>query len=713
MPLHAAWKEGVMEALAGWLKGDLPEIGRGGRHAAVNAVIDGGFVSVLHVYDLVIIAESKKLYPSKQKALYAWLYILIGGQDPRSLAGGCNPSIISRILRCCNAGGRGAIMRAFKGNENAEARGRRLKAWATAWAQHVYPAEAMCSTLEAGAIFALAGAAYEAAAQPVKRVRLVFRQPLTSATAEPAAVAVAAPVAAAEPVAAAPEAAAPPPVAAMVVAADEAAEQQDPQLAARVAGLRRKLAHEAHTSSLLHREKLQLEKAVESAQQAAAKEAVQLRRQLRAAEKEKQQAAAAAAAKERELLAVQALRAESTSQLIEQTRVAQVAEAARADLEASIFRLEAAQALQARELEQAREELASCRKRQRRLIVKGAEEGAGRTQLEGELAAAKGAVLASKLAAAGALAEAEEEATAAAAKVQHEHAASLEREAAKTARLRAQLKEAQQLATEQAQLAANAASLQRTSDLQGRQLRRCREDLAAERQRRAMECAHFAKERQAFGLELEAARAQVEAMRTDVHAYKILKGKVAAKEAAQELSQRKEAEGSRRQMALRLERANRERAALLGARGDLQVKIGMLESEMEGSERRGRGMRPLQPTEADSSRRQLEVHNLKGGNGCFYDGFALEMFRRIVEECGVPFSAVPTANTLILALHMREVPPREMLLTDATVRNAFKKLGVLDAMRMHARNSSAPKLSPWAPAADAGEPQSSSSSIRC
>ena len=58
-----------MEALAGWLKGDLPEIGRGGRHAAVNAVIDGGLVSVLHVYDLVIIAESKKLYPSKQKAL--------------------------------------------------------------------------------------------------------------------------------------------------------------------------------------------------------------------------------------------------------------------------------------------------------------------------------------------------------------------------------------------------------------------------------------------------------------------------------------------------------------------------------------------------------------------------------------------------------------------------------------------------------------------
>ena len=54
------------------------EIGRGGRHAAVNAVkpvIDGGFVSVLHVYDLVIIAESKKLYPSKQKALYAWLYL--------------------------------------------------------------------------------------------------------------------------------------------------------------------------------------------------------------------------------------------------------------------------------------------------------------------------------------------------------------------------------------------------------------------------------------------------------------------------------------------------------------------------------------------------------------------------------------------------------------------------------------------------------------
>ena len=72
-----------MEARAGWLKGDLPEIGRGGRHAAVNAVIDGGLVSVLHVYNLVIIAESKKLYPSKQKALYAWIYILIGGQDPR------------------------------------------------------------------------------------------------------------------------------------------------------------------------------------------------------------------------------------------------------------------------------------------------------------------------------------------------------------------------------------------------------------------------------------------------------------------------------------------------------------------------------------------------------------------------------------------------------------------------------------------------------
>ena len=91
--------EGTFEQLVEWARADLPELGASERLAAIRCVVEGDYLSALHIYDLIELADSKGMKESidgtynKSKALHKWLYMLVGGPYPRSLGPGYDKAV--------------------------------------------------------------------------------------------------------------------------------------------------------------------------------------------------------------------------------------------------------------------------------------------------------------------------------------------------------------------------------------------------------------------------------------------------------------------------------------------------------------------------------------------------------------------------------------------------------------------------------------------
>ena len=680
--------EGTFEQLVEWARADLPELGASERLAAIRCVVEGDYLSALHIYDLIELADSKGMKESiddgtynKSKALHKWLYMLVGGPYPRSLGPGYDKALVARITRACNKGGRRPILLNFRGAENQEARERHLRAWAEAWAQEAYPPGTL-DGVEGGAVapFKRADDAYRAMVQGSASSGLELQPPVAVAATSPAA---------------ADGTSRTTPFAVLVAVAEgqqermaaAASQRKEPEEPHEVRRLRHLLDKERLTSQLLLSQKVAKEEQLQEAQGSACGAERNLRRQLRGVESElatvRADAATAIEKAERECSAAVGQQQLTSQRLKEQLRELQAVLRAREDLHTSSLAMQRENELQARELKRARDDMQ--------------EERGKRQQTERELCATQSELEASRAASAAAKAEA----AAAARAAEQRHAGLLAekrtRGSSESERLRAQLKAVQATETSRAQLELDRNRLQRMCDSMVCDIGSLRAELHMESEARELQRASA----DALKLELRAAQQHALALHEELHGHRILAGRAQAKRQREEAAAQKEAEErvSKRQLERALSTQQEERAKLLAVRDELMEKIRSLEAELQGSAVRGRGKRPI----ADSgATQQVELVDLRGGKS-HLDGFVLEMLRRLVEECGVPFSAVPTANVLVLAMHMRKVPPPQMLLTDTTVRNAFKRLGLLDKKRVHARNSASPIMTPWAPAADAGE----------
>ena len=171
MPL-AAWKEGYFEQLAGWVHGDQSsELRACERLTAIRTVVGGDHLSALHIYDLIELVDTKGMREAasvdckfnKNKVLYRWLYILVGGRPPGHFSCGYDKALVQRLTRVCNSLGRRPLVLQFRGNENQEARLHHLQAWGAAWAQEAYPPGTLDTAAQAAAPFERASSAYRAA----------------------------------------------------------------------------------------------------------------------------------------------------------------------------------------------------------------------------------------------------------------------------------------------------------------------------------------------------------------------------------------------------------------------------------------------------------------------------------------------------------------------------------------------------------------------
>ena len=112
-----------------------------------------------------------------------------------------------------------------------------------------------------------------------------------------------------------------------------------------------------------------------------------------------------------------------------------------------------------------------------------------------------------------------------------------------------------------------------------------------------------------------------------------------------------------------------QREALLTERKTLHERIATLECEAMLGASQGRGQRACRMRSdgtdtitvtslrrfADGS--QVVDEDGHGAGGQRADAFAVEMCRRLVEECHMTFEAAATANLLVLSMHMRAQPP--------------------------------------------------------
>ena len=696
--LYASWPEAVLERLYKSLFPESPptEGEHGSVAAHVSTLLDGGTLSALHVFDLVQLSESKSLVrligtASKPKVLYKWLHLILGGMAPASYPQGYNKAVTTRILRDSKVGRR-AITETYKGSENAEQRQRHLDEWASSMAGVAFLPECLSSSEEAGRAFAQAGAAKEAAASlaPPKAVASRPRRPLGEADAARRASGVRqrATINGSEAAAQLLSLAASD-IAARLPASPTAVLQRASYLDEQVTQLKKALQKEEAKGLELHAERLRAEGSLRSAETSARELEQGLRRDVRAVQAKlaaaNEEAAAAVAAAEAEQAVVMAREQAKCQRLRRELQEARGVATSQVELGASALSLQRELKLRERELE-----------RERGGLQKAKAEERQHNETQHQLRSAQLEVTALRQVAAATMAEAEADAAAALEEKASEHAALLARQHAKSERLKADLRKARDEAAEQSTLAASALSLKRELQLKDRELVRAREGLEQE-QDRGNELAEAARR---IELEKEMAATQVRMLSEQLHGYRVSNGRAERKLEAQNAAAARAAAQAptTRQLRMSLGRERQERANLLEVRSELADKIYELEAQVLENGALGRGKRP-HPQEADTS--QLEVHPLRGKGGHF-DGFSLEMFRRLVEECGIPFSAVPTANTLILAMHTRTVPPPEMFLSASTVKNAVMRLGFVDKLRLKQRNQAADKRNPWAPAADAG-----------
>ena len=647
-------------------------------------------LSLLRLHELASLAESKPVLkqagerPNKLKVLHRWLYILVGGPEPSTLSDGYNKALMQRIFRACQLGGRRAVAaRAnLKGPENREARERHLRAWEEAWAQEEFPHRGMeCGEVLARS-FARAGEVQEAAAQQVPRVLLRLRTPLGESQA---------PVSSSSSNSGNTVAAA----AAVLQALHQQpkAEASAPKLAKELEKARGLLAVEVQHAACLQQEKGRLEEELAGTRLAAAQTEQRLRRELRASQSELHATQRGLAAAEEEATAAAAGAAAAAAlkcqRLQSQLREVRAVNGAQLQREMSMLALDREHDLRRRELEKARLQLQEERDKRQEFSKRAADAEVERAKVEELLRAAQR----ENVAVCEAKAAAVEKSAAEAERVQLERGARLAHEVARSRRLNKELKEAQAVAARLAGLELELMSIKGAYDSRGLELEQARAELERARDTSTAAAALEG------GLQSEilALRQQLSDLKQDLHGHRIAAGREEAKkrheEAARELAASRAP--SQRRLSRSLQKEREQRALLLDTREELIEKIRELEEQQE--QHNGRGKRPH-----GQQLPQLEVHPLKGGESAGIDGWASEIFRRLVEECGIPFSAVPTANLLVLCLHMRTVPPKDMLFTEASVRKAFKKLGVYDAMKLYERNKGAPASTPWAPAADAG-----------
>ena len=702
MPL-AAWKEGYFEQLAGWVHGDQSsELRACERLTAIRTVVGGDHLSALHIYDLIELVDTKGMREAasvdckfnKNKVLYRWLYILVGGRHPGHFSCGYDKALVQRLTRVCNSLGRRPLVLQFRGNENQEARLHHLQAWGAAWAQEAYPPGTLDTAAQAAAPFERASSAYRAAMlEGSPRPRLGLQEePLAVAVAAAATVNLLTPLLAAVAELEGPqESTGVGPQESTGVGAtprSSAGSQQQERL-------QRQLEEQKVTSTQLLAAKVAAEHALVEVHVGAEAAAKALRQQARAAESKlagvQAEAAASIAQAQRETSAQLAAARQKHQKTKEQLEEKEALLREREQVHTSSFALHRANAVMERELQRAREELQQERQRLRECRDRAASLEEESAQAARELRTAQELLdsrgsditnLRSELTTEQAARESERTAAAACAEAQALSVASLEEK---------RVSLAQRLRKAWDTLARKCGELEVVES-----------DLLEERAARESERATAASCAEVQLLALEAAQAKITELQQELHGFRINAGRDAKKRehdaaAAEREEQERE---TARQLSRKLQDEREQRVALLATRDGLLQKVAALEAEAQLSGARGRSKRALD-TGSSAATQQVELTNLKG-SGELYDGFVLELLRRLVEECGVPFSAVPTANALVLAMHMRKVPPESMLVTDKTVRSAFHRLGALDKQRRFERNTAAPEATPWAPAADAG-----------